>query len=291
MLLLTSTSDKVMLVTSAVCDVEVHASFIDYDGTTVTAGRKNTNITTATTTDVVVSPAAATSRNVKSLHVANAHATTSVEIEIQHTDGATIVQLEKVTLLAGERISYREGVGMRVIDASGMERVPQQFLPGDFTVKALAALVTNSTTTAAKVTGLDTVCGTGTWIFEYFLRTQSSVVTTGVKLGVNHTGTVTFFDYDMYVSTADITTSTGLADQDVVLTTGANFSVWAQRAKSTTAPLITSGTDTINVDNLVMISGLAIVTVSGNMELYHASETAVATRVEAGSALRLTKVG
>jgi hypothetical protein len=64
------------------------------------------------------------------------------------------------------------------------------------------------------------------------------------------------------------------------------------RAKSTNAPLIsTGGVDTTASDILVLITGLAIVTVAGNMELYHASETATSTSIMLDSVLRLTKMG
>ena len=123
MLLLTSTSDLIRIVTASTGDVDVHASFIDLASGTVTAGRTNTTITGATTTTVVGSPAASTSRNVKSLHVQNVHASTSNTVTIQHFDGATSVDLETVTLAAGERIAYVEGQGFELIDASGMTKL------------------------------------------------------------------------------------------------------------------------------------------------------------------------
>ena len=50
MLLLNSTSDAVRLVTgSAANSINVHVSWMDTNGTTVTPGRQNTVITTATT--------------------------------------------------------------------------------------------------------------------------------------------------------------------------------------------------------------------------------------------------
>ena len=68
MLLLNSTSDILRLITGAAAStIDVHASYVDLNGTTVTAGRKNTRITTATTTTVVAAPGASTARNVKSL--------------------------------------------------------------------------------------------------------------------------------------------------------------------------------------------------------------------------------
>ena len=54
MINLASTSDKLRLTTSGAATVEVHASWVDLNGTTVTPGRTNTaDISTATTTDIV----------------------------------------------------------------------------------------------------------------------------------------------------------------------------------------------------------------------------------------------
>lgn len=293
MLLLTSTSDKIQVVTGSAGDIDIHASYADYDGTAVTVGRKNTNPTTATTTDVVDPPASLTSRNVKALHIANVHASTSNQVTIIHTDGTTAVQLESVNLLAGERISYREGVGMRVIDASGLEKVNSPISVGQYLTARLGATVTNSTVTAAKITGLDQVCGVGTWIFEYFLRVQSATVTVSPKFSVNHSGTVTSFMATLSALTTDATGSAFAWDQDVVAPTV--MSGMAQRAKSAAATMVhsvtTNAVDTINSDILVQITGLMVVTVSGNLELWHASETATATSIMQDSALRLTKVG
>lgn len=287
MLLLASVTDKLQVVTAQAVNVDVHASFMDYNGTTVTPGRTNTKISTATTTDVVASPGASTTRNCKTLHISNIHASSAVTVTLNHTDGTNVVQIEQVTLLAGERLGYVEGVGCRIFDVNGMEKTNGA---AAVTAKTLLADLTNATTTAAKVTGLDFACGIGTWIFEYFVLWRSDTTTTGLKLGCNHSGTVTSFVYDMYGATADITTNTSVMDQDVLLTTGATMSAWAARAKSVTAPMIAAGVDTINVDMLMMISGLVVVTVAGNMELYHASEAATTTTVKANSCLRLTRV-
>jgi hypothetical protein len=292
MLLLTSTSDKIQIVTSAAGAIHVHASWIDLASGVVSAGRTNTpSITTATTTDVVASPAASTARNVKELLISNAHASVTNTVTIQHTDGSNVIEIEKVNLAPGERISHREGVPMRIIDANGIEKT-NPIAVGQYTVGRLGATVTNSTTTAAKVTGLDLACGPGTWVFEYFLRVQSATVTVSPKLSVNHSGTVTTFLATLTALTTDVTGSAFAWDQDVVAPTV--MSGMAQRAKSSAATMVHSATtnavDTINSDVLVQISGLLVCTVGGNMELYHASETATATSVMLDSVLRLTKM-
>jgi hypothetical protein len=115
-ILLASTSDKIQVTTGARRLVDVHASYMDFDGTNVTPGRKNTAITTATTTDVVVSPAASVFRNVKSLTVANKD-TISCVCTVKHTDGTTTSTMFSATLLPGDMIEFVDGVGFIVRSA------------------------------------------------------------------------------------------------------------------------------------------------------------------------------
>ena len=109
MLLLTSTSDIVRLTTSAATStIEVHASFVDMSGTTITPGRANTRITTATTTTIVDSPAASTQRNVKAIYVTNNSTGTNCIVGVEHFDGTNSVELMQFVLLPGENMGYRE---------------------------------------------------------------------------------------------------------------------------------------------------------------------------------------
>jgi hypothetical protein len=118
-LLLTSTSDKLQVVTASAVTVDVHASWVDNLSGTITPGRTNTAITTAATTDVVAAPAASTQRNIQTLSIRNKHASSSNAVTIRHTDGTTIVEIFKYTLLAGEQIEFLDNIGFRVISASG----------------------------------------------------------------------------------------------------------------------------------------------------------------------------
>ncbi len=156
-------------------------------------------------------------------------------------------------------------------------------------VKALSADVSNSTTTTAKVTGLDTTTGTGTFIFRYYVRYQSSAATTGVKFDVNHSGTVTSFVWQQRMVDVSATASTNAADQDQIIAAGGVMSAMASRAKGTAGRGTTISVDTINADMLIIIEGLFICTVSGDLQLYHGSETANSTTVKAGSSLILTR--
>ena len=114
MLLLTSTSDKIQVITSAATACGVHASWVDLSGSTVTPDRSNTSISSATTTDVVTSPAASTQRNVKFLSVFNDATSGSQTITIRHTDGATVVDLWQGTVPAQTGVIFDESSGWRV---------------------------------------------------------------------------------------------------------------------------------------------------------------------------------
>jgi hypothetical protein len=121
-LLLTSTADLLQVVTSAAVTVDVHASWMDYNGTVVTPGRTNTAISTAATTTVVASPAASVQRNVKTLTLRN-RGGSSVDVTVRHTDGTTVAELWKATLAAGQQLVYIEGVGILVLDSNGAAQV------------------------------------------------------------------------------------------------------------------------------------------------------------------------
>lgn len=122
MLILGSTSDLIRVVTGSAAQVEVHASWVDLNGTTVTPGRTNTpHITTATTTTVVGSPAASTVRNVKHLNITNDHPSLSCVITVEHTDGTTVIELMAFTLLPGENMIFNEEGKWTHRDAQGAE--------------------------------------------------------------------------------------------------------------------------------------------------------------------------
>lgn len=156
-------------------------------------------------------------------------------------------------------------------------------------VRALSADQSNSTVTPTKVTGLDTTTGTGTFIFRYYVRYQSSVTTTGVKFDVNHSGTVTSFVWQQRMVDVSATASTNAADQDQIIAAGGVMSAMASRAKGTAGRGTTLSVDTANADMLIIIEGLMVCTVSGDLQLYHGSETAASTTVKAGTSLILTR--
>lgn len=125
MLLLNSTSDLVRIVTSAAANsIDCHASWMDTNGTTVTPGRQNTIITTATTTTVVPSPGAGVTRNLKGLYVTNDSTSVSCSVAVEHTDGTNTVELIQFILLPGENLGYSEDGSWVHRDNQGAEYPP-----------------------------------------------------------------------------------------------------------------------------------------------------------------------
>lgn len=125
MLNLASTTDVLRIVTSAAADIDVHASWVDMSGTTISAGRTNTaNINTAATTTVVPAPAPATVRNVRHLNVTNASASVSCAVAVEHYDGTSPIELIEFILLPGENMILNEEGRWAHRDAQGAEYPP-----------------------------------------------------------------------------------------------------------------------------------------------------------------------
>lgn len=148
MLLLNSTADVLRLVTGAAANsIDVHASYVDLNGTTITPGRLNSVITTATTTTVVPSPGAGTTRNVKGLYVTNDSAGTSCTVAVEHFDGTNAVELMQFVLLPGENMGYREDGSWIHRDANGAEYPPAG--AGNYAGKTIQFMKTTTASDAA----------------------------------------------------------------------------------------------------------------------------------------------
>lgn len=148
----------------------------------------------------------------------------------------------------------------------------------------------NSTTTAARITGMDTTLDVGTYKFEYWIRYVAGATTTGVKFSVNHTGTISYIAGWMRYASTGGAAATAAATQAGNSATGNIHESFSFRAKSTAAGVgPTVSVDTTG-DMLCVIEGTLIVTATGTLELYHASEVAASTTVKAGTLLIVTQV-
>ena len=148
MLLLTSTSDIVRLTTSAAAStIEVHASWVDVSGSTITPDRKNTLITTAATTTIVPSPPASTQRNVKAIYVTNNSTGTGCVVGVEHFDGTNSVELMQFVLLPGENLGYREDGSWVHRDQNGAEYPPAGL--GNYAGRSIPFMKTSTATDVA----------------------------------------------------------------------------------------------------------------------------------------------
>jgi hypothetical protein len=274
MLLLASTSDKIRVVTSAAVTTDVHASYMDLSGTTVGYGRKNTPITTATTTDVVDPPAGSTGRTVKTIHIRNKHAATAQDVTVIHTDGTNASELIKVTLAAGDALHYDEHNGWSVLDPQG--RVKQSSTTSPVAVNALnlvvlAADVTNNNAVAntiQDVTGLSFPVTAGqTYWFLFTIAYTAAATTTGSRWTINGPAAPTLLNY-----TSDYTlTATSLT---------VNYATAYDIPAASNASSLTAG-------NLARIEGIITPSASGTVIARFASEILSSAIVaKAGSMLQ-----
>lgn len=155
-------------------------------------------------------------------------------------------------------------------------------------VKRLNSTHSISSTTGTEVTDLTIALEAGTFTFEYSLIVRSATGTVGPMMGVNFDGTAAVKTMIAYWADATtvITAEVHAMDDQGIL--GAGFiSGMANKAYTTTAPNMgtTVGVSTTASDIPMFIKGVLIVTVAGNLELWHSSETATATSVEVGSSL------
>jgi hypothetical protein len=119
LILLTATTDKLSLITSGTQALSVHVSYVDVNGAVVTPDKKNTAISTATTTDITGSPGVSTQRNIKHISIRNKDAAASSTITVQFDQNGTLFELEKITLLAGYSYTYNDLDGWVLMDSSG----------------------------------------------------------------------------------------------------------------------------------------------------------------------------
>lgn len=147
-----------------------------------------------------------------------------------------------------------------------------------------------SSATATKVTGLDMTLEAGTYTYMYSLLVQQAASTSdGPQFGINFstgTATVKAHGYRFFDATSAITAQTYIIDNVGVKGFG-YISGAASNAYTTTSPDMgtTVGVAATGVNLFVILEGIILVTVQGNLELWRASEGANASTTEVGSSL------
>lgn len=182
-------TDKLQVTNGTTGTIDVHASWVDLASNgsgDPTPGRTNTAITTAATTDIVATPASSTVRNVKEIHIRNKHASTATDITVIFNQNGTSFELFKVTLSAGEQLSYVEGIGWFEIAAS-----PSTYAPNFST-----AAQTPTATTLTQLAGSTITVPVGKlrigtffqWFFD-IAKTGAGTATSAyhIRIGTNNT--------------------------------------------------------------------------------------------------------
>jgi hypothetical protein len=160
-------------------------------------------------------------------------------------------------------------------------------------VKSCSSQHSVSSTTPTEVTDLSMTVEAGTYVFDYSLILQSATVTVGPQFNWNFTGTTTksnwWFEYADLSST--LLAAIGTMAHDTSTSTLGFLMAKAEDDEATSAtgnmgPIATTNSvQTINTNILAKIRGLLVCSTSGDIALWHGSETATATSVEVGSSL------
>jgi hypothetical protein len=244
----------------------------------------------ASSVATIYTVAASTTTFVRSIMVVNND--TSVRTAQFFVSGTTAADAitPAFAIPAGGSAVYEDGGGWNVYDANGGLQVQQP--NSSLRVASLASdAAANSTTTLAAISGLDLQLEVGLWQYQYFIRYQAAVVTTGVKFAVDHQGTVTVNTYNARYVDVSATAATGAPTQNGPATATAQvMAAFSARADNTTVGP-TASVDAANSDMLMVIEGVLKVTVAGALRLMHASEVAAASTVMAGTSLVAIKVG
>lgn len=276
MLLLSSTSDLIRVTTSGAVNTDVHASWVDLNGSTVTPGRTNTLISTATTTTVVGSPASSTARTVKSLIVRNRDVSTSQTVTVLHSDGTNIPELLKVTLLAGESLIYDEAAGWKVLNTLGQGKSTVLNGGSGAAVNAtnlvvLASDVTNNNATAntiADVTGLSfSVTAGETYFFRATIQYTAAATTTGSRWSVNGPASPTRLNYksEYALTTTTNTVNEGVSAYDSPAASNATSAATGANTAEVYGFITPSANGTVVIRFASEVSSSAIVAKAGSL--------------------------
>ncbi len=126
MLVLANTTDKIQLVMSVTLTVDVIVVYAEANTSSppavTEAGNRQLTAATTGTTDILAAPSASRRKNVKELSVRNTHATDPVTVTVLYNANGTTYIVAKATLAAGDCLEYVEGVGWKVILATGIDK-------------------------------------------------------------------------------------------------------------------------------------------------------------------------
>jgi hypothetical protein len=259
------TGDILSVVTSSGEDVDVHASYEDRRGQAPsTGGRKNTAITTATTTTVLEGPSGPSNeRQVTVLNIRNI-GTGSNTITVKHYDGTTTVEVHEIVLVAGAQVQWTEQHGWQLVTT----------LPSGATLYTVPADVVNSAAdTLANVTGLThTVEAGDKYRFRAVCHYTADATTSGSRWTIN--GPASTAAATGYTSKYSLTATTETVNHGLA---------------AVQLPAAANATSAATTGNIAIVEGFYTPSTAGTFAIQFAAEAGTIT-AEAGSTLEIMKV-
>jgi len=281
-ILLTSTNDVLTVTESGTQVVNVHASWVGLNGTTVTPARQNTIISSTAVTPVVPSPAGSTQYNVKSLVITNTDASVSTNITVQHTDGTNLITLIKMTLPASDTLTWTEDEGWA-------------FVVNGVAQSAGAAMATNMSDYSPQFDSYNTGVQSQLKVDPSSnLVTRSTVLTdeggfydhfNGTSLTTALTGTLTFVNGSTVVTGTGTSFATQIQQyQFIKLAADAESAfMWVSSIQSNTQLTLESGYPGSSTTGAAVVSNWATVTGAGGSIVVASSICAITNGTGSGA--------
>jgi hypothetical protein len=195
MIILTQTTDKIQVkLSGAVSANQLHcySVFRDTTTTSITPSRNVVLTNNTTAVDLVGSPSSSTQRNVEYLNVYNAD-TSSATVTFLFNDNGTTYEINVATLLPGEKVEYQSGIGFKVLDCFGSNKISIEYQPipltSGFTTVILGTDYTNSNATLntlEDITGYSFPVTSGkTYWFRFQFLVTPALASTGHRVTIN----------------------------------------------------------------------------------------------------------
>lgn len=272
--LLADINDKLQLNSSNAVNLDIHVSFTDLASGAATPGKQNTAMTTATTADILASPAASTARTVKGINIRNKSGTATI-VTLLYDDNGTDYELFSTTLAGGEHLTYTEGLGWyRYVDTAPVDlwRFVNSGLTGQNVATAQPWIPTN---------GALSVNAGEMYRFDGYLRTSRSAGTTShtTNLLFGGTATLTAITYTVWVNVGDVVNTLVATEVSITVETAASTNVKAAS---------TSATEQMRA----VVQGAVVFNAAGTFipQFIYSVAPGGAPTIMAGSYFRMTKV-
>ena len=217
MIILTQTTDKIQVkLSGAVSTNQLHCYSVFRDTTTtgITPSRNVVLTNNTTAVDLVGSPSSSTQRNVEYLNVYNAD-TSSATVTFLFNDNGTTYEINVATLLPGEKVEYQSGIGFKVLDCFGSNKISIEYQPipltSGFTTVILGTDYTNSNATLntlEDITGYSFPVTSGkTYWFRFQFLVTAALATTGHRVTINGPTTSDLSYYTLLIASTSSASS------------------------------------------------------------------------------------